>query len=144
MQCTQIGRRFDQHAIAGIDEQFADQIESLLRSGSNEDVFRFRFNSVARDVARDHFAERFVTFGGAILQGEVRFLLQNFLAGFLKTLGRKNFRRRQSAGERDHFGALRELEELADCRALESLCALRIARRPGGRHGLIALPHHAT
>ena len=56
------------HAIAAIDKQFADEIERLLRAGGDHHVLDSRFDSVARHIGGNQLAQRFVTFGGAILQ----------------------------------------------------------------------------
>ena len=87
---SQIGRRFDQDAVATIDEQFGDQVERLLRAGGDHHVLGLRLDSVSGGMAGNHLAQRFVTFGGAILQGLVGILLEHPGTGFAETFHGEN------------------------------------------------------
>ena len=98
----------------GIDQEFADQIQSLLGAGGDEDIFGLRFDPVARDVPRDHFAQRLIAFGRPVLQSEMRPLLEHLAAGLLKPFAGKQFGRRQAAGEGDNLGSLGQLQQFAD------------------------------
>ena len=56
LQGAQVGGGFDQDAVAAVDQQFADQIERLLRTGSDEHILGTGHNAVAGKVASDHLA----------------------------------------------------------------------------------------
>ncbi len=109
LQRAEISRRFHQHAIPGIDKQLADQVECLLRAGSDQDVLHLRLDLVARHVVRNQFAQRPVTLGFPVLQGGSRLLGKHLVAGFLKSLDGENIGGRQAAAEGNHSGFLGEL-----------------------------------
>ncbi len=132
LQSSKIGGRFDQHAVTGVDQQLADQIQRLLRAGGDHHVLGLRLHAVPGRVARDHFPQRLVAFGRAVLEGQARLLVQDLVTSFTKALSRENLRGGQAAGKRNDFGVLSNLQELADGRAFDVLRALGVAGSPGG------------
>src|ERR1017187_1156508 len=135
LQRAEISRRFHQHAISGIDKQLADQVERLLRAGSDQDVLHLRLDPVARHVVRNQFAQGRVTLRFPVLQGGSCLLGQYLVAGFFKALDGKHIGSGQAAAKGDHSRFLDDLQQLADLRAGDSLGAQGVTRCPGSRHG---------
>ena len=109
LQRAEVRRGFDQDAVSTVDEEFSDQVERLLRAGSDEDIFGAGDDAIAGEIVGNHFPQRLVAFGGAVLQGLGALFAENFVAGFLESLYGKDIGRRQSAGERNDFRFLRDL-----------------------------------
>ena len=132
LERAEIGGRLDQDAIAGVDQQLADEVERLLGTGGDHDVLGLRLDAVAGSVPRDHLAQRLVTFGGAILQGLVGILVEHCGAGLAETLHGKNIGSWQASGEGDDLRVLSNLEKFANGRAADVSGALRVTGSPGG------------
>src|SRR5450759_836455 len=136
LQRAEIRRRFHQHAISPIDKQLADQVEGLLRAGSDQDVLHLHLDPVARHVVRNQFAQGLVTFGLPVLQGGSCLLCKYLVTGFLKELAGEYIGGGEAAGEGDHSGSLGELQQLADLRTGDGLGAQRVTGCPCSRHAV--------
>jgi hypothetical protein len=134
LQRSEVGGRLGQDAIAGVDEETADQVEPLLRARGDHHVRRLHPDPVARHLAHEQLAQRHVALGCGVLQRGLARELEHTLRGQLHLYEGKDVRRRQAAGERDHVRLFGELEQLADRRARHALRALGEALGPeGGR-----------
>ena len=89
LQSAQISWRLDEHAISRIDQQFAEQIERLLRTGCDQHIVRAGLDSMACNLVGNELAQGRVSLGFAVLQGRSRVLRKHLVTGFLKALGRK-------------------------------------------------------
>ena len=61
LQGTQVGGRFHQHAAAFVDQHLGDQIEPLLRTGGDQNVFGFYLPG---QTGGHHVAQRAIPFAG--------------------------------------------------------------------------------
>jgi len=83
-------------------------------------------------VTHEQLAQGQVPFGAAVLQGRGRVLLEDEAHGRLDLRHREDLGGRKATREGDEVRLLRQLEELADHRARDSLGALGEAGSPGG------------
>ncbi len=109
LQGTKVRGSFDEDAVSAIDEQFADQVERLLRTGGDEDVVGIGLDAVASDVAGDHLAQRLIALGRSVLQGLSSVLAENFVARFFEALDRKDIGRGEATTKRNDLRLLRDL-----------------------------------
>src|SRR5579863_3231828 len=134
LQRAQISGCFDEHAVAAIDKHLADQIQSLLGAGGNENVLGTGNDAVASDVAGNHLAEGLIAFGRTVLQRLGAMLGEDFVASFFKARYGEDIRSWKAAAERDDSRLLRDLEKITNRRTLHSQRALRVTGLPERRH----------
>ncbi len=134
LQCAQVGGSFDEDAVAAINEELADEVEGLLGTGCDENVFRSGDDAIAGKVAGNHFAQRLIAFGGAVLQGLGPVVGENLVAGFFEALHGEDVWRGQAAAEGDNFRLLRNFQEFTDRGAFYSQRSLGIPRTPKRGH----------
>src|SRR6266487_2116165 len=94
LQCTQIGWRFHYDVVAAVDEQPPDEIQRLLRAGSDQNVISRDLHSVTSCMSRDHLAQRRISFSRTVLQSLRTKMVEYIIACFTKFLDRKDLWRR--------------------------------------------------
>jgi len=131
LQGAQIAGCFHQDLALRVDEHLAQQVQPLLRAGRDEHA-----RSRGAMTLGNPFTQRGQPLGRAVLQCGLRIVREHAGARRLDRLDREGDRRRQAAGERDHLGALGDLEDFPDRRAGQ---LLRAAREGAGGvvHGMV-------
>ncbi len=124
LQRTEITRGLDQHLAAFVDQDLAEQIEALLRTGGHQDLIRHDLGTVSRQRIGNPFPQRQITVGRSVLQRDLALAGQHTVESRLHAFYRKRRGRRQAAGERNDFRTHRDLQDFADDRALQLLRAL--------------------
>jgi hypothetical protein len=92
--------------VARVDKDFANQVERLLRSGSDQDILRIYFDVITRRMPGDLLAQWEITFGGAILQRQGAVVEQHTLARFSELLDWEDIWGGQSTAKGDNIGLL--------------------------------------
>ena len=88
-----------QDAVARVYEDFAQQVEGLLRTGSNEDIVSRDLEAVAGGMAGEHLTKGAVALGGAILQRLAALFVEDALGGFGDLFDGEQIGRGQTARE---------------------------------------------
>ena len=114
LQRAEVGRCFDRHRTAGVDQHLADQIEPLLRAGGDQHLVGVGLDAVRGHLGGDPLAQRRITFTGCVLQGFARRVAQDSGGGLGHRGNWKCVGRRQPTGERNDAGPFGDLEDLAD------------------------------
>src|SRR5262249_10600410 len=71
---AEVAGPFENNGVARIDQAFGEQIETLLRSGDNQDVFHAR-----ADARRQGSPQPWLPFRGPMAENGVRFAIENLI-----------------------------------------------------------------
>ncbi|NYH18945.1 hypothetical protein GGD41_006173 [Paraburkholderia bryophila] len=123
LQRAEVRGRFDQHRAVRTDQHFAEQVERLLRTGSDQHLAGTDLRTIHRIALGNPFAQRQIAFGRAVLQRRGGRVAQNAVRCFAHAFSREGGRRGQAARERNDFGPFRDFQNLANRRARELACA---------------------
>ena len=110
LQRAQVGRRFDQHTAARIEQHLGDQVEALLRAGGDQHLRRV---DVPREHVRHDLTQRAVAFAGGVLKGGHAVVGQHFGTGSGKGRNGERAGRGQSACQADDAGDFGQLEDFS-------------------------------
>ena len=118
LQSGEVAGILDDHFITGIDKDFGDQINRLLRAGSDEHAVSIRIDPAFGDAVSDPLAQRAHAFGRAVLHGLRPFFGEDFFVSLGDGVDGKEFRRGHATGERDDFRLPGDFQNLADLRCV--------------------------
>ena len=135
MQGAEIGRRFDQHGIARVQENLAHQVERLLRPVGHQYVVVGARHVEAAQTLGQQPAQGQVALTWPVLQGLGTVGLENPFKGATVFVDWKQLRSRQPARERDDVGLRGDLQNLADVRGAHAFGTVGVQQLPGDGHG---------
>ncbi|MCY1554685.1 hypothetical protein D9M68_912720 [compost metagenome] len=139
MQGAQVAGVLDEHLAVLVDQHLAQQVERLLRARHDQDLVGGDVRAGAVQIVGNPLAQRRVAFGRAVLQRGAAVGGQYLVECLSHHFYREAAGRRQAACERNDFGTLGYLEDLADGGAGELLGAFREGKRRFERlvHGVL-------
>ena len=94
-----------EHNVAGVDEEFRDELESMLGSGGDDNVVNARADTLQRHHLEDLLTQRGDALPGTVLQGLRTLRCHHPLESTRDECRRQPGHERHSPGERDNFGA---------------------------------------
>ena len=116
------------HRVLRIEHGFANQVQRLLTAGGDDQSLRTQSrHAFAGHELAQLFAQRGITFCGAVLQGRSRLMGQDMLAGMLDALDVKHRAVGKAARKADDAGLAQQLEQLTDrggFNVVQALCKL--------------------
>jgi len=127
LQGAQVGRRLDEHEVALVNQNFAEQVEPLLAAGHDLHV---RGGDAV--TPSNPLAQRQVALGGRVLQRGGAVLAERGFSGLPHGVQRKQLRCGQAPGERNHVGLLGDFQDFADGARRHGLGAARDAGQEVG------------
>ena len=111
---THVGRAFDEHLAAFVEEEAGDHVEALLRTRGDEDFVDRGRNAALRFLFGDRFAQFLHARSGGVLQGDGALFIENLAGRGLHRFDREALRARQAAREADHFRTCGERKNVRD------------------------------
>ena len=131
MKRRQIGRRLHQHCVSWINQYFPKQIQRLLRTGRDENIFDGDGNThLFGELLRQQLAQGTVPLSRTILQRLPALLRKDLLCHGSHGIDGEHFRSWQATGERDKIGLLSHFQEFPNGRRVHQSRALSKALFP--------------
>ena len=121
---AQVGRAFDEDDVILVEEDTADDVEALLRTGGDDHILRFHLVHAhgavhAVHAVGDILTELHEAHGRAVLHGASAVFFTDFHRAFRHFLQRKRLRSRQAAGERNDLRLRRQSEQRTEIRVFD-------------------------
>jgi len=112
---TEVAGLLDDQVVAFVEEGLAQEVQSLLRPGGDEDILHRHLQPLLPAVAiGDELPQPQIAFGIGVLKDVAAFLLKDVMGGLLQGLDRKEQPVGQATGKGDDRGVEGDLEDLAD------------------------------
>ena len=119
---AQIGGAFQQNHVAGVQEHAGREVQTLLRTGGDEDVILVGVDIVlGQHTLGDLLAQAGEALGGGILQSLAAMLLQDGDRGLHHLLHGEQLRCGHAAGKGNDVGLCGELQQLTDLGPLQKV-----------------------
>ena len=119
---AQVGGALQQHDVTGVQEHAGREVQTLLRTGGDEDMILVGVDIVlGQHTLGDLLAQARETLSGGILQRLAAVLLQDGDGGLHHLLHGKQLGRGHTAGKGEYVGLRRQLQQLADLGALQQV-----------------------
>ena len=128
-------RAFDNHFVARVDQDLAQQVQSLLAAGGDDELLSAQIgHALVRHQCDQLFTQRAVALGCAVLQSRTRVLLQRGQRGLAYAIDIKQCAIRKAARKADDAGLAQQLEQFADGRGLDVVKPVGIRQGGGSGH----------
>ena len=114
LQRRQIGRTLNDNRITRIEQGAGDDIQRLLRTGSDIDMTCRTGHAARLTQFANGLTQRRITFGQTVLERIVKAPVHHLLHRQVQAFGIKKLRGRNAAAQGDHAGQFTVLEEFAD------------------------------
>ncbi len=136
LEGAEVGGVLDEDGVAGIEEDFGDEIEALLGAVGDEYLVRGDFQPDGfGEVGADPLAQGKVALGDVVLEGGWAVFGEERLGGAGGCFDGKQLGRGQAASEGDDIGGAGDFEDFADGARLETGGALGEGEGRRSAHG---------